>query len=241
MRTLSRSAPRCQQAGEPGPRRPGSPVVGTVAATASHGPSRQDHDLRSSNRADCAHVLRECRADAQPRLGASNQFGRSSRITSSHVLRADYAGAVAVTPAKLAQVGGRPADGDSDELFDYCARPACNESFFRNPGPGRRQDYCSEACRRLAEKELREIRRKLAHFDHVVDKLRRRAAAYGRPGEVEGAVDEPDELVRKARDALLGAQGALRYAPPDNPVTEDLRMLAEAVEPLLKAAVARAS
>jgi hypothetical protein len=54
---------------------------------------------------------------------------------------------------------------DLEELPDFCSRPACRRPFGRVVSPGRRQAYCSETCRRNAEKELRQARSRLAHFE----------------------------------------------------------------------------
>lgn len=147
-----------------------------------------------------------------------------------------------MSAARLSPVDGRqPPDDEANDLFDYCARPSCGTGFLRSPGPGRRQDYCTEACRRAAEKELRDIRRRLAHVEHVLDKLRRQAAAYGRSADDADVLEPPDVLARRAMDALLRAEGALRYAPVADPVTEDLRALAEGVAPLLRTSISQAS
>jgi len=62
--------------------------------------------------------------------------------------------------------------GDVQELPDYCARPSCRREFVRVVGRGRPQTFCSEVCRRAAEKELRHARSRLAHFEELTAQLK---------------------------------------------------------------------
>lgn len=127
---------------------------------------------------------------------------------------------------------GRPTGVEA--LTDYCSRPSCREEFRRAPGPGRRQAYCSDICRRAAEKELRQARSRLAHFEDLVEKLRIDVAAFGK------AASEPDDDIplspdarRVAEDAMRRAAGALAFANPDEPAVRELRRLYEAVAPIV--------
>lgn len=134
----------------------------------------------------------------------------------------------------VARVSNRsvaPVD-ESSGLIDYCSRPSCRTEFRRTPGPGRRQAYCSEICRRAAERELRQLRSRLAHFENLVDKLRIDVAAFGRPeddgadgGNAGGRLDSR----RAAEDAVRRAAGALEFANPDEPAVRELRRLYQAV------------
>jgi hypothetical protein len=124
------------------------------------------------------------------------------------------------------------ASFDESGLIDYCSRPSCRQEFRRAPGPGRRQAYCSPICRRAAERELRQARSRLAHFEDVVEKLRIDVAAFGRP---EGEDIEGEENIvlldsrRMAEDAVRRAAGALEFANPEEPAVRELRRLYEAV------------
>jgi hypothetical protein len=121
-------------------------------------------------------------------------------------------------------------------LIDYCWRPRCRTEFRRTGGPGRRQEYCSEVCRRAAEKELRQARSQLAHFEEVVEKLRIDVAAFGRPDSDEVGDDSLSLSLdgrRTAEDALRRASGVLDWANPDEPAIRELRRLYEAVAPVV--------
>jgi hypothetical protein len=132
---------------------------------------------------------------------------------------------------------------DEPGLIDYCSRPSCRREFRRGLGPGRRQAYCSEICRRTAEREYRQLRARLAHFEDVVEKLRIDVAAFGRleaaddPGEEKGAI-RPDTR-RTAEDAVRRAAGALEFADPDEPAVRELRKLYEAIAPIVLPMTAR--
>ena len=129
-----------------------------------------------------------------------------------------------------------PAEAD-DELADYCSRPACRREFRRTSGPGRRQAYCSEVCRRAVEREYRKTTQRLAHFEGVVEQLRVDVAAFGRSvdagAEPLGAISP--EGRRVAEDAVVRASGVVAFLrDSDDPVATELRNLYEAVAPVLR-------
>lgn len=128
---------------------------------------------------------------------------------------------------------------DAEALIDYCWRPSCRKQFLRAPGPGRRKEYCSELCRRAAEKELRQARARLAHFEALVQKLRIDVAAYGRPDidEVsDGELPVSLEAHQTAEDAVRRAAGALVFADSADPAVRELKMLYDAVAPVVLSA-----
>jgi hypothetical protein len=58
----------------------------------------------------------------------------------------------------------------------------CRSPFTRVVGPGRPQAFSSEVCRRAAEKELRQAKSLLAHFEDLTAQFRVDIAAFGRGG-----------------------------------------------------------
>jgi hypothetical protein len=125
---------------------------------------------------------------------------------------------------------------DEEALVDYCWLPSCRTQFLRTPGPGRRKEYCSDICRRAAEKELRRARSRLVHFETLVQKLRIDVAAFGRPdGDDVGDEDLPLSLDARqtAEDAVRRAAGALVFADPADPAVRELKMLYDAVAPVI--------
>jgi hypothetical protein len=127
----------------------------------------------------------------------------------------------------------RSEAAEPEDLVDYCSRPTCRKEFRRAAGPGRRQAFCSEFCRRAGERELRQARSRLAHFETVVEKLRIDVAAFGRDD------DAPEagilELRRRAHEAISRTGGALEFmSSRDEPAVRELHRLYDAVAPLFE-------
>lgn len=137
----------------------------------------------------------------------------------------------------VVEEGGVPqASVPEDELADFCARPACRREFRRTLGPGRRQAYCSEICRRSAEREFRQVAQRLKHFEGVVGQLRVDLAAFGRPGGSDDSAPEesarPDARANAAK-AVARVGGILTFiGDSSEPLAKELRVLYEAVAPL---------
>jgi hypothetical protein len=132
--------------------------------------------------------------------------------------------------ARPAAVASNAQPPDSEDLIYYCANPKCREEFRRAAGPGRRREYCNELCRRTAQKELRQLHTKLARFEDLADQARADIAAHGRDDD-----NAPIDPLRTAEVALARAEGALPFAKqsPD-PFAEELRLLFEAVAPVIR-------
>lgn len=126
----------------------------------------------------------------------------------------------------------RPSRGASaDEREDaaaFCARPACRQEYRRVTQPGRPQEYCSELCRRTAEKEMRRLRSRLHHFEDVVDQTKIDLAAHGRH-------ESPEiDAAARAVTALERTAGVLRFVSnSDDALADELWRLYEAVRPLV--------
>lgn len=60
-------------------------------------------------------------------------------------------------PDRLHAMSGAADDagGHEFDFADYCARPMCRKEFRQSAGRGRRRDYCSETCRRLADRDYK--------------------------------------------------------------------------------------
>lgn len=128
-------------------------------------------------------------------------------------------------------------EAEAEHLTDYCSRPNCRKEFRRIVGPGRRQEFCSEICRRTAEKEFRQLKSRLAHYEDVVRKLRIDVAAFGRPDTAEdpdGELPLSLDARQRAEGAILRVDGVLKFASPNEPAVQELRMLYEAVAPVIR-------
>ncbi len=125
---------------------------------------------------------------------------------------------------------------EAEELPDYCARPVCRRPFTRTTGPGRRQAYCSELCRRAAEKELRQTRARLAHFESLVDQLQVDVAAFGSSSRDSTEEDLTVDSRRAAEDAVTRVAGMLAFlGDSEDPCARELRQLHDAVAPVVLA------
>ncbi len=101
--------------------------------------------------------------------------------------------------------------------------------------------FCSEVCRRAAEKELRQAKSLLAHFEDLTAQLRIDIAAFGRGGlspAIEPAEAEPATW-QAAAAAVHRVSGVLAFVGEnDDPLARELRALHAAVFPVI---VARAN
>ncbi len=80
--------------------------------------------------------------------------------------------------------------------------------FRRSIGPGRPRAYCSQMCRRTAQKELRVAQQRLARFEALVIQLRADVSAFTASAEEEPS--NPDHL-QEARQGLVEARGAMPF------------------------------
>jgi hypothetical protein len=142
------------------------------------------------------------------------------------------------TGEPLTKVGALPEpDSQIDEAVDYCSRPKCRHEFRRAVGPGRRRDYCSDMCRRMAEKELRQAQARLVRFESIVERLRIDIAAFSKSDDDDAHQSAPSgDAQRRAESALSRADGILDFAPdPEDRAIRELRILRDAVAPVVAA------
>ncbi len=145
-------------------------------------------------------------------------------------------------PAKLTPVKPvPPSRGEAELLVAYCARPKCRSEIKRPAGRGRPKDYCSRECQLKAHDELRILRSRLERYQDVIDQIRIDIAAFGRPADDEEIPAQSDVLARRAFNALLRAEGVLTFAPETDALTGEFRAVVDAVSPLVKETVSRAS
>jgi hypothetical protein len=128
-------------------------------------------------------------------------------------------------------------DGVVLELHDRCARPRCRTEFLRSAGRGRRKQYCTEMCRGIAEKEYKQAKATVIHYERLVREARYDVAAFGRAADdvlVPATPEEQAGSLNAARIAWQQAQGAVKFARPgDDQVLDVLRKLVEAIGPVL--------
>lgn len=135
-------------------------------------------------------------------------------------------------------------DGESDfELVEYCGRLSCRKPIVQTAGRGRRREFCSETCRRGADREYKRAKAHVESFERNLRNFRHEVAAYGRRAEDEFRTPEDEERIqREALAAISRAQAVLQFSGAvDDRHFEELRRLVQAVEPLLSPVMTRAS
>ncbi|NUU19056.1 hypothetical protein HP550_17545 [Cellulomonas humilata] len=136
----------------------------------------------------------------------------------------------------------RPVDeplGDDVEvvdLVDYCARPQCRKEFRHSGGRGRRREYCSETCRRLADRDYKRAKAMVEHFERLAQRSRHDVRAFGRgDDEPLGGDDVPVEVQReRASAAIARARAILQFAENSDPrLVAELSTLCDSLDPVV--------
>ncbi len=128
-------------------------------------------------------------------------------------------------------------DREAIDLVDYCARPMCRKEFRHSTGRGRRRDYCSETCRRLADRDYKRAKAMVEHFEALADRSRSDVRAFGRAtDDLDDASDVPADVAReRATAGVARARAVLRFAEGSDPLlVAELRELCDALEPALR-------
>lgn len=119
-----------------------------------------------------------------------------------------------------------------------CGRLSCKKPVVQELGPGRCKEYCSDTCRRGAD---RDYKRAKAHVDTFEEYLRRsqhEVASYGRKSEA-GALS-PEQfasLETAARVAFARAETLVEVGVPADLAVVELAALVQALRPLMTARV----
>jgi hypothetical protein len=129
---------------------------------------------------------------------------------------------------------GDAADDDFD-LPDLCARPQCRKEFRQNLGRGRKANYCSETCRRLADRDYKRARATVEQFERLARRSRYDVLAFGRSADELGESESPELVLRAALDALGRAEAVLRFVggDADQRLVDELVALRDGVKPLV--------
>lgn len=125
------------------------------------------------------------------------------------------------------------------ELPDLCARPQCRAEFRQTVGRGRRKDYCSEACRRLADRDYKRARATVEHFDKLARRSRHDVLAFGRAtDELDDGAVGMGEAITRAASALERAEAVLRFVgtDADERLVTELQALVAGTRDLLRLA-----
>lgn len=128
---------------------------------------------------------------------------------------------------------------DQFDLPDLCARPQCRKEFRQSVGRGRKKDYCSETCRRLADRDYKRARATVEHFEKLARRSRHDVLAFGRTNDDTDAGVSEETAIAQAVAALDRADAVLRFATDADPrLVTELQALCRGVRGLVSAAQA---
>lgn len=141
--------------------------------------------------------------------------------------------------AKVAEAGpsaGGVDDGFEIELAGYCGRPSCRKQFQQIQGRGRRREFCSDTCRRGADKDYKRAKAMVEHFEALVTRSKYDLASFGRGDEEIATPEAQLRTIAAAGAALQRAHAVLEWAQGgDERLLSELRLLVEAVAPAIEA------
>jgi len=143
-------------------------------------------------------------------------------------------------------VGATAGGGESEfEVVEYCGRLSCRKPIVQTAGRGRRREFCSETCRRGADREYKRTKALVESSERNLRSFRYEVAAYGRRTELEDGRRTPEDEERLHREALAAisrAQAVVEFSDdPDDRYLAELHRLVQAVEPLVVPTAARAT
>jgi len=135
---------------------------------------------------------------------------------------------------KFHSLSGEATD-DQFELPDLCARPQCRKEFRQSVGRGRRKDYCSETCRRLADRDYKRARATVEHFEKLARRSRHDVLAFGRAAdELDDFAVSEEVAIAQAAAALERADAVLRFVGDADPgLVDELDALCSGVRALV--------
>lgn len=123
------------------------------------------------------------------------------------------------------------------QIASYCGRLSCRKPIVQDIGPGRRKEFCSDTCRRGADRDYKRAKAHVELFEEQLRRSQHEVATYGRRAD-EGVLtaDEVLRLQSDARVALARATAVAEFAG-DEPerIRAELDALIASVRPILDA------
>lgn len=145
-----------------------------------------------------------------------------------------------MTTTPVRPVGDEDQQQEAEEFdfVDYCARPMCRKEFRRSAGRGRRRDYCSDICRRLADRDYKRAKAMVEQFERLARRSRHDVLAFGRSADEQGPAQVSEDIAfERAVGALGRAETVLSFASDaDERLLMEIRRLCDAVRPLIEQA-----
>lgn len=126
--------------------------------------------------------------------------------------------------------------GDTeDQIAIYCGLLSCAKPLIQSAGRGRRKEFCSETCRRAADRDYKRATSRAETLEEQLRKTQHHVAAYGR--KPEAGVLTPEAMARlqgNAREAFARASMVVELGAPPERAAEELGRLVTALRPLLE-------
>ena len=125
--------------------------------------------------------------------------------------------------------------GVEDQIGLNCGFLSCGQVVVQPLSRGRRKEFCSETCRRAADRDYKRARSRVDVLDEQLRKSQHHAAAYGR--KADAGVLTLEQIARiesDARVALARAEVALELGASPERAAAELVALVAAVQPLLR-------
>lgn len=131
------------------------------------------------------------------------------------------------------------ADSDDQapvgQIAGYCGWLSCRKPIVQDIGPGRRKEFCSDTCRRGADRDYKRAKAHVELFEEQLRRSQHEVATYGRRAD-EGVLTA-DEVLRLQADARVALARATTVAElaGDQPerIRAELEALIVAVRPIL--------
>lgn len=134
------------------------------------------------------------------------------------------------------RMGGTPMDGEQEpQIALYCGLQSCAKPIVQTLGRGRRKEFCSETCRRAADRDYKRAKSHADLFEEQLRKARHQVASYGRKSD-EGRLT-PEEIAQQlaeARVALARATVVVELGASPERVLAELQALVTATRPVLE-------
>lgn len=132
------------------------------------------------------------------------------------------------------------ADGSQSigQIAVPCAWLSCRKPVTQELGPGRRKEYCSDTCRRAADRDYKRAKAHLETFAEQVKRSQHEVAAYGRKAEADVLTPEQlSALETSARVAFARAEAIAEVGTTPDRAIAELSALVNALRPLFTGGV----
>jgi hypothetical protein len=135
-----------------------------------------------------------------------------------------------------------PSIETEDQVAIYCGRLTCGKLIVQTVGRGRRKEFCSETCRRSADRDYKRAKSHGELFAEQLRKTQHEVAAYGRKAE-DGLLtpEEQHHLMAEARVAFTRAATVVELGATSDRAQVELELLVAALRPVLERSVSIAA